>query len=181
MILVLVRILAIVKINSVVMKVMIRRFRRSPFLVEKIESWVLHSIIIWQNDLRFWMASFKMHKIFTNSITSIRYDTLLFRVPTVIRIETCFRIMASDTNNFRLWYVILPRFFFTRVYLAEWFVNFLSEFRRGEFSIILFMMEFIVCWPIGTFLYHNEFETGLWIILKYKGPLEWSWLGRLDK
>ena len=142
------------------MKVMIRRFRRSPFLVEKIESWVLHSIIIWQNDLRFWMASFKMHKIFTNSITSIRYDTLLFRVPTVIRIETCFRIMASDTNNFRLWYVILPHFF-TRVYLAEWFVNFLSEFRRGEFSI-------------------NSFHDGVYCMLTHRNifiPQRiWNWL-----
>ena len=38
MILVLNRILAIVKINSAVIKVITRRFRRSPFLVKKIES-----------------------------------------------------------------------------------------------------------------------------------------------
>ena len=48
MVLVLNRILAIVKINTAVMKVIIRRFRRSPFLVVKIEGWILHSFIIWQ-------------------------------------------------------------------------------------------------------------------------------------
>ena len=160
------------------MKVIIRRFRRSPFLVEKIECWILHSFIIWQNDPWFWMASSKMHRTFINSINNTRYGMLLFLVPTIIRIETCLRSMASDIMTLVYNFASI---FFTRDFLAEWFVNFLSEFRGEEFSIILFMMDFIVCWPIGTFLYHNEFETGLWIILKYKGPLERSWLGRLDK
>ena len=101
MVLVLNRIFAIVKINSAVMIVIIRRFRRSPFLVVKIEGWILHSFIIWQNDPWFWMALLRMHRIFIYSINSIS-SSLLFLVPTIIRIETCFRIMASDTNNFWL-------------------------------------------------------------------------------
>ena len=117
MILVLNTILAIVKINSAVMKVIIHRFRRSPFLVEKIESWIHHMFIIWQNDPWFWIALLKMHRIFINSINSIRYSTLLFLVPIIIRIETCFRIMAGDTNNFRFWYVILPQFFLPEFFL----------------------------------------------------------------
>ena len=101
MVLVLNRIFAIVKINSAVMIVIIRRFRRSPFLVVKIEGWILHSFIIWQNDPWLWMALLRMHRIFIYSINSIS-SSLLFLVPTIIRIETCFRIMASDTNNFWL-------------------------------------------------------------------------------
>ena len=113
MTLVLNRILAIVKFNSAVMKVIIFRFRRSPFLVERIESCILRSFIIWKNDPWFSMASLKIYRIFINSINSIRYGTMLFLVPTIIRIETCFRIMAyGDTNNFRLWYVILFQFFY---------------------------------------------------------------------
>ena len=50
MILVLNRILGLVKINNAVMKVIIRRFKKSSFLVQKIESWILHSFIIWKND-----------------------------------------------------------------------------------------------------------------------------------
>ena len=44
-------------------------------------------------------------------IISIRYGTL-FLVPTIMRIETYFRIMASDTNNFILWQVIFSQFFY---------------------------------------------------------------------
>ena len=115
MILVLSRILAIVKINSAVMKVIIRRFRRSPFLVEKIECWILHSFIIWQNDPWFWMASLKMHRIFINSINNTRYGMLLFLVPTIIRIETCLRSMARD----RLWYIVLSQFFLPEIFLQS--------------------------------------------------------------
>ena len=79
------------------------------------------------------MASLKMHRIFINSINSIRYGTLLFLVPTIIHIEICFRIMASDTNNFRLWYVILPQFFLPEFFLQSSFLIFCLSFKGENF------------------------------------------------
>ena len=127
MILVLNRILTIAKINSAVMKVIICRFRRSPFLVEKTESWILHSFTIWQDDPWFWMVSLEMHRIFVNSINSIRYHTLLLLVLTIKRIETCFRIMAR----------IIASFFLLEFFLHSGLLIFCLSF-EGENFLSLF-------------------------------------------
>ena len=83
------------------------------------------------------MALLEMHRIFINSINSIRYDMLLLLISTIIRIETCFKIMASDTNNFRLWYIIFASIFLPEFFLQSGVLIFCLSF-EGENSLSFF-------------------------------------------
>ena len=70
---------------------------------------------------------------------------------------------------------------FTTVFLVPWLVSFLSGQTsfRGEFSFIVFML-FMVFLPLDIFLYHT-LVCGLWITLRYTGPVVFNSSGRLSK
>ena len=64
---------------------------------------------------------------------------------------------------------LLLFYFFTSVFLAEWFARCFSLFWRGEFDIKSYTIELILLIPIGFFWY-QMFVKGFTVGCKTNGP-----------